>query len=671
MRNKVLPALLILFLIVPVHQARAGTGTLPSMPDTTVTVPWDWLVTVLKALGDTPPPPVAGPPVDVVIGRAAYTMNLTSGRLESSISIEATTYGEGWHEVFITGRDTPLVSLSVDGAEALTLVKADGVWVALPQSGRRTIRAVVVSDAPQTPGPHTVTIPGPDAAVRSVDLSYPRNFADVGVGGVVISAVPGRISSVLAGGGGVTLSYTAAAAEGPKGPGEPAGGPPAVIAEVLSVMDIQEEAVTLTARVVYEVRNAPVRSFRVRLPEGFDLLDVTGDGVASWKTSDDRSEVIVTVGYDVVGTYALLLVFEGPKVETADALPLPKVTAIGVERTSGFAAVVSSGGFEVTEKESKFLTARDPSELPDAMLSLSAQPPVLSYRFTDPAYSLLVAVRKGEALSALSAYVDSANSVVLVTADGKMVVRTNYFVRNRSLQFLKISLPAGAVFWSATVRGAPVRTSADREGAVMIPLPMGSGSAAEPFVVSVVIFVPVRTMGLGGRLSLPLPGLDIPTGEVMATCYLPEHASYLSFGGDMEAIEYFTEVLAPDASESFMTENLRLRKTVYERQNELENVINEQQQLPDKAGGAGLPPAPEGFDLPLRGKVFRFVKLIAMGEETGVRAVYVDRRLLAAGIVLAAFLAAAVILRYRRPLQDLAGRFRDTGKGRAARRLRA
>ncbi len=90
----------------------------------------------------------------------------------------------------------------------------------------------------------------------------------MGVGGVVISSAPGRISSVLSGGGGITLSYTAAAAEGPTVPGKTASGPPEIIAEVVSVMDVQEEAVVLKTRIACEVRNAPVRSFRVKSPEG-------------------------------------------------------------------------------------------------------------------------------------------------------------------------------------------------------------------------------------------------------------------------------------------------------------------------------------------------------------------------------------------------------------------
>ncbi len=661
MRSKVLPALLILFLVVSVHQVRAETGALPSMPDTKITVPWDWFITVLKELGDTPLPPPIPPPADVVIGRATYAMNLSSGRLESSVTIEVTTFGDGSHELFVAGRDTPLVSVTVDGNDAVTLVRPDGVWVALPAAGRRTVRAVVVCDAPETPGPHTVTISGPDAAVRGVDLVYPRGFADVGVGGVVISSAPGRISSVLSGGGGITLSYTAAAAEGPTVPGKAASGPPEIIAEVLSVMDVQEEAVVLKARIAYEVRNAPARSFRVRLPKGFDLLDVTGDGIASWKTSEDHSELTVTVGYDVIGGYAVSLTFEGTKIETADALPFPKVVPVGAERATGFLAVVSGGGFEVTEKASTnfsrpgSLGASGGDPFP---LGAAAHPRLPIYR---SGFSLSVAVGKGEDLSALSAYVDSANSVVLVTGDGKMVVRTSYFVRNRSLQFLRITLPAGSVFWSATVRGAPVRTAADRDGIVMIPLPMGAVSAAEPFVVSVVIFVPVTTMRWAGRLGLGLPSLEIPTGEVMATFYLPEDASYLSFGGDMEAIEYFTEVLAPDATESFMSDNLRLRKTVYERQNDLEKAINEQQRMPE-SGDAGLPPAPEGFDLPLRGKEFRFVKLIAMGEKTSVRATYIDRSLLVIVIILVAVLAGACILRYRRVLWNIVSGLRDAGK---------
>jgi hypothetical protein len=649
MRSKVLAAGIVLLLILTADLSRAEEGTIRPLPGTKITVPWDQFLEMIKWLGQTPAPPMPPPPVDVAVGRAGYTMSLYGGRLESSVILDATTYGEGWHEVFIAGRDTPLVSLSVDGKEAVTIVRPDGVWAALPGEGKRSIRAVVACDAPQTPGPHTVTIPGTDAASRRVDLTYPYSYTDVGVGGVVMGSSPGRISSVLPGSGGIEVSYTVAAEEMAQPSGKRAIGPPEIIAEVLSVTDIEEEALLFWARINYEVRNAPARSFRVTVPAGFDLLDVTGEGIASWKVSEDRTEVTVTVGYDVIGTYGLLLSFERSKTGETGSLVLPKVTPVGALRTTGFVAVVSGGGFEVTEDKSELLTPRDPSELPGAIFSLTTLPPILAYRFTDPGYSASVAIGKGRDLSALSAFVDSANSVVLVTRDGKMVVRTSYFIRNRSLQFLRITLPKGSVFWSAMVKGMPVRSSTDRGGVVMIPLPMGSDNSGQPFVVSVVIFVPTRTLGWGGRLELPLPGLEIPTGQIMATFYLPEGVSYLSFGGDMEPIEYFTEVLSSGAKESFVSENLLLRKSVYERQEDLENTISKEQQIPSK-GGADLPPSAEDYDLPLKGKVFRFVKLIGMGEATNVRAVYVDRRLIIIIICLLVILAGGCILRYRRVL---------------------
>ncbi len=669
MRSRVLPAFLVLLLILTANQALAEKGTLKSLPDTKITVPWDQFMKMMEEFGGKPAPP-APPPVDLAVGRAAYTMSLSGGRLESSVNLEATTYGENWHELFIAGRDTPLITLSVDGKEAVTLIRPDGVWVALPGEGKRTIRAVIACDAPQTPGPHTVTIPGPDAAARRVDLSYPHYYADVGVGGVVTGSAPGRISSVLSGSGPIEVTYTVAAVERTQPSGKKATGPPEIIAEVLSVTDIEEEALLSWARITYEVRNAPVRSFRVRLPKDLDLLDVTGEGIASWKVSPDRTEVSVSVGYDVIGGYGLLLSFEKSRTGEIGEVSLPKVTPVGALRTTGFLAVVSGGGFEVTEGKSELLTPRDPSELPAGIFSLSSLPPILAYRFTDPGYSASVVIGKGRDLSALSAFVDSANSVVLVTTDGKMVVRTSYFIRNRSLQFLRITLPKGSVFWSAMVKGMPVRSSTDQNGVVMIPLPMGSDNTGQPFVVSVVIFVPTRVLSWGGRLELPLPRLEIPTGQIMATFYLPEGVSYLSFGGDMEPIEYFTEVLSSDASESFVSENLRLKKSVYERQEDLENTINEQQQMPAK-GGADLPATSEGYDLPLRGKVFRFVKLIGMGEQTSVRAVYVDRRLAAIVIALLVILVGGCVLRYRRSLGTIVTGWRtaraDAGNPRASR----
>ena len=116
---------------------------------------------------------------------------------------------------------------------------------------------------------------------------------------------------------------------------------------------------------------------------------------------------------------------------------------------------------------------------------------------------------------------------------------------------------------------------------------------------------------------------------MMVTFYLPERNSYLKFGGYMDKIEYFEVLLAPDASESFVEDNIKLRKEVYMRQNELEMDIEEKQNLNlDDT----IAPAPR-FELPLRGEIHRFVKLIVISEETEVEAVYVDSRLFTSIVV--------------------------------------
>jgi hypothetical protein len=649
MRNLILILLGALFLLAAANGIGAEGGHVPPLPDSKVTIPWDEFLKLIEGAGPKPPPPPPPPPADAVVRRAAYTLVLGSGRLVVDEFFDASTYGDGWHEILVTGLDTPLVSLSVDGTDAVGLVRDDGVHVAVKGEGKWAIRARVLADAPDAPGPHTVTLLVPNTAAGETDLSFPTNYQDVTINGIILSAGPGRISAVMKGRGSVRVGYTVAAPQGRETAEKRPAGPPEVSAEVMSVLDFEEETILFTSLIDYRVRNAPVRSFTIRLPEELDLVDVTGRGIASWKVSEDKKALVVSVGYDVSDEYPLKLSFEREHDKTLTSVPFPAVIPEGTKRTSGYLAVVSGGGFEVTELSSSGLLPRDPSELPGPMLDLSGLPPVLSYRYTEVGFTLSLGVRKGEGLSALAAFVDSANSVILVTADGKAVVRTNYFVRNRSLQFLRINLPAGAVFWSATVKGAPAKASVDGAGAVMIGLPISTDANPEPFVVSVVALVPTDSMGLSGRLVLRLPRLEVPTAEMMATLYLPERKSYLSFGGDMEEIEYFTEVLAPEASESFVKENLRLRRSSYERQEELEDAINEQQQMPEK-GGVALPPAPEGFDLPLRGKPFRFVKLIVLGEETTVTARYVDTRLLAAIVVLLVIAAAAAAMRWGRPL---------------------
>jgi hypothetical protein len=477
---------------------------------------------------------------------------------------------------------------------------------------------------------HGVSFEVPVSASALGVLAYDTGFTDVSIGGVPLSGSAGRIETALGGFDRVDISYTVAAPlpEEPIGidaEGEEVAAEPVLLSETHTLLDVADEALYLTTMVVFEVRDAPETTFTIELPREFDLVDVRGEGIAAWNEAQDEGEgktiLTVVTAFEIEGTFPLTILMERTYVDGEEIVPIPHVTPNNSKRNTGYLSIVSDGGFEISEHEAVELRPQDPSELPGELLSLSDLPPILGYRHTDDGWNLSVSVTRGEFLPVIVGFIDSANTVGIVTDDGKLVMRTHYFVRNRGLQYLKLTLPDQGDFWSAAVAGRPTNVSKDPDGTVLIPLPLERTSLDEPIVVETVIYVPVDDIGAVGKVTLPMPVLNIPVAEMMATLYLPEKRRYIRFGGDMEPIKHFEKIVAPETSSEFVEENLKLRKEVYERQSELEEYVNKKQVLTGDELSA-VPEETAMFELPLRGDSYRFVKLIVLSEESSVTAVY-------------------------------------------------
>jgi hypothetical protein len=627
--------------------ARIADGDMPRMPDTDITIPWEEFKELIEKFGVEPPPPPVPPPVTLSVKEARYRANLTSGLITVDADLQIMTFGKGWQELKVLGNGASLVSLKINGADAPTKAKGNSVYVYLKGTEEGAegfkIAARFYVFAPKTPGPHTVSFQVPDAATNLITMTFDKRLENVGVNGIEIDRSAGRLNAVLKNEGAIKVKYTVSA---PKEEGvikkkeEPEES--IVLSEVMTVMDVVEEALFVNAIVDFEVRGAPATSFLIELPEDLELIDVSGEGISGWELDEKKTVLNVRVGYEIIGNYSLILSFEKAFAEGTKAIDFPKIVPLNVKRFTGYIAIVSGGGFEITEGSQTKLTPQDPSELPARLLKLKGLPPILSYRYTNPDWTLTLAVEKGELLQVLSANADSANSVGVITADGKMVLRTHYYIRNRNLQYLKITMPVGGEFWSARLKGKPLKVSVDSDGKILVPLPLSISGNAEPFEVETVIFVPVNESDGMGKITIELPTLNIPVSEMMATLYLPEKNNYVGFGGDMEEIEYFERILEEkDTSSSFYQKNIKLRREVYERQQKLEDVLNQNEMIaPDSAPGGD---SSSQFQIPLRGEIHRFVKLIVISEKSRISATYVNGRLMRV-VKLLIFLAVAAAL---------------------------
>jgi len=79
--------------------------------------------------------------------------------------------------------------------------------------------------------------------------------------------------------------------------------------------------------------------------------------------------------------------------------------------------------------------------------------------------------------------------------DGKILVQARYAVRNNQRNFLKITLPAGATIWSATLAGKPIRPGQSPDGSLLLPLEKARAGEDAPVFAVEVCFWPVPPHG--------------------------------------------------------------------------------------------------------------------------------------------------------------------------------
>jgi hypothetical protein len=141
--------------------------------------------------------------------------------------------------------------------------------------------------------------------------------------------------------------------------------------------------------------------------------------------------------------------------------------------------------------------------------------------------------------SMLLANVEEARYRVLMTKDGKSLVEARYAIRNNQRSFIKITLPQGALLWSASLSGKPVRPGSGPDASLLLPLSKAkSGEEAPEFAVELVYFTPGPNWTDKGRLKIALPALDLPISRTGLQVYYPPQFRFSAEQGSFRVENY-------------------------------------------------------------------------------------------------------------------------------------
>ncbi|MCC6824029.1 MAG: hypothetical protein IT579_25215, partial [Verrucomicrobia subdivision 3 bacterium] len=323
-----------------------------------------------------------------------------------------------------------------------------------------------------------------------------------------------------------------------------------VRAEVFNAFTFTETLVSARALVKYDIANAPVKQFRVRVPA--DAKNVEISGVNIRRRDQHTNDWRVELQNKVRGDYVLTVTWEWPKDSRTNLVALAGVEALGVERESGSLVLVAKPPLQVAERSvGELLNKIDVGELP-AWTGRAPESAVLAYHYVRPGYRLLVEARRYAEAEVLQALVDSARFTTVVSDDGQTMTEASLSVRNNGRQHLEIELPRGATVWSAFVAGEPVRPS-KRQGRLLLPLERDSASDA-PISVELTYVSEDEFPRRSGHVALASPKFDVPMKNTRWDLFLPPDYDYSDFTGSMIRTADVGAPVVQDFSRSLYTE---------------------------------------------------------------------------------------------------------------------
>jgi hypothetical protein len=280
-----------------------------------------------------------------------------------------------------------------------------------------------------------------------------------------------------------------------------------------------------------------------------------------------------------------------------------------VVRQTGSIAVVKTASAEVHEHASKGVARAGLGEIPSFVRSRTDRPIVLAYKYLAPRYSVALSVLHHEEVQTLSSVADSALYQLLVVGSQRMHKLT-MSVQSSQQQYMVVrGIPVAATIWSLRVNSLSTKPVRGPDGTLMVPLLVGTGGdsneggAAPQASVELAWSSEHDSLGENGTLVLTPPRVDMPITALSVEVQFPEQYS-VNFTGTLENVTIFSH--KQPRAVNYQTER---------------HLVEEGFKF-----GAPPPPSEEKASvkatIPRQGKRYRFEKILVVGDNAVLNAVY-------------------------------------------------
>jgi hypothetical protein len=280
--------------------------------------------------------------------------------------------------------------------------------------------------------------------------------------------------------------------------------PQTVQADVLNLFSIGEGIAYGSSVINYVVSGAPVASFKIELSNEYDNVEFTGKDIRNWQKVSGG--YVVQLHTPVAGAYTLLATYERPFKAQGETLAFTGAHPLDAQSEQGYTLITSAYQFEVKPADiSPGLLPLEIGEVPPEYRLFSDAPVLAAYRYAARPFNLTLALSPLAQGDSLNQIVDRASLETRISKEGQAVTSIRYFIKNRGNPHFRLTIPAGAQLWSASVNGAEAVPVSDG-AASLIPLPQ----SADPNAVLELDLKLASSAGDPQRVHVEAPISDAP-----------------------------------------------------------------------------------------------------------------------------------------------------------------
>jgi hypothetical protein len=470
------------------------------------------------------------PPIAYAIKHADLKLHVTNDTILGTVVEEGEVFSKGAAKVPLAGGLT-IFNARQQGKPVPLFEEGSMATAVLP--GAAEFSVALEAGLPLTieAGRASFNLPAPAAGSVRLALVIPGDHTNVHIS-------PGLITGKTSSNGQTTVEATLQ-------PGQPASvwwqtreiAVPIVPKEVRFLSDVKtlvsvgEADLRIAALADVTVVQGEPGEFKLEVPEGYEITDVSGATVEGSEISGH--ELTVKLSATAPRSHQFLISME-KELAGATKIDVPFVSFQNTQRETGELLVEGSGAMELTAKEGGGLKRMDLKEVSPYLRSLSHFPLQAAFRFhRQPGETPALAldwVRFPDS-SVLAAVAERAVVTTMVTSEGRSLTEVKLTVKNQAQPFLKVDLPPGASILSADVAGEKVKPVQGTDGA-RVPLLRAGFHPTDAYEVSFVFLHSGAPFAKKGGSELALPSMDVPISVLEWEVYLPEQYKVKDFGGD-------------------------------------------------------------------------------------------------------------------------------------------